>query len=272
MSCSVKYNCCQLADLCPKNKTCKPFNAPTKPWKRFTCECRDGYYGENCDKPIRSCAGYLNMYQESGKYQVVDSQNSEYDVYCHFDSDFAWTLVQSYNFANGSHNGVFSKPLWEDFSVSENALEWTGYRLSKPRMESIKSDSTFLQFTCDYENHHQIAESDYVQINFRSISEVDVLTLQESTSPFTVRRGKIGEYNISLCRIQLRQDASSTLNIHFEHLSAKNSRCVFNTDSCSYNMDFFGRFHHYNSCKNEYKHRCAQRAVTTQLWFGMRNP
>ena len=34
-------------------------------------------------------------------YKVVGSDKSVYEVYCHFDSDGAWTLVQSYSFANG---------------------------------------------------------------------------------------------------------------------------------------------------------------------------
>ena len=93
MSCAMKYNCCQQSDLCPENKICKPINSLQQPWKRFTCECPDGYHGDDCHQPITSCDGYANSSRTSGWYKVVESAGSSVrDVYCHFDSDGAWTL------------------------------------------------------------------------------------------------------------------------------------------------------------------------------------
>jgi hypothetical protein len=136
----MKCNCCQQSSVCPKNKICKPINSlepKQKPW--------------NCDELIRSCGGYLDRHRESGMYQVVDSVNGSYEVYCHFDSDHvACTLAQSYSFENRSFV-QFKKSLSKDIPISENALTWSRYRLSKPRMKSIKNNSIFLQFTCDYE-------------------------------------------------------------------------------------------------------------------------
>ncbi len=42
-------------------------------------------------------------------YKVMDWGVPEYEIYCHFDSDVAWTLVQSYSFANGSSNKKFKQ-------------------------------------------------------------------------------------------------------------------------------------------------------------------
>jgi hypothetical protein len=98
----------------------------------------------------------------------MDSEKTVYEVFCHFESDSAWTLVQSYSFANRSFD-QFKKSLSEDRPISENALTWSGYRLSKARMESIKNNSTFLQFTCDYEKYLDIQKSDYVQIPLGNI-------------------------------------------------------------------------------------------------------
>ncbi|XP_028408168.1 delta and Notch-like epidermal growth factor-related receptor isoform X2 [Dendronephthya gigantea] len=53
ISCYMKYNCCQKSDICPGNKTCQPTFVPS--WKRFTCECPDGYFGDNCDEKTISC-------------------------------------------------------------------------------------------------------------------------------------------------------------------------------------------------------------------------
>ncbi|CAB4007280.1 Hypothetical predicted protein [Paramuricea clavata] len=139
-----------------QNSICKPINSLKQPWKRFACECPEGYHGDNCDEPITSCGGYLDGPRKSGMYKVMDSEKSMHEVYCHFQSDVAWTLVQSYSFANGSSNSEFKqvrKSLCESHPLRENALTWSGYRFSKARMESIKNNSTFLQFTCDYEKH-----------------------------------------------------------------------------------------------------------------------
>ena len=273
MSCSIKYNCCQQPDLCPKNKVCKPFIAPTKPWKRFTCECRDGYYGKNCDQPIRSCAGYLNVRQKSGEYIVVDSQSSEFKVYCHFDSDGVWTLVQSYSYENIRHGTNkfpnLKTPLSENKPVRENAPVWEAYRLSKSRMESIKNNSTFLQFTCNYEKPRVMNNSDYLQI-FLENNKFDVLEHKQQTWYFAVGRGKIGRYDISQCEIQLLQYAGSSLHVKFKHIN-QNHACKFNTDTCYHNKEFFGRYVHIAACVDK-KPDCVKDAnCTTQLWLGIRN-
>ena len=280
MSCSIKYNCCQQPNLCPKNKVCKPFNSPTKPWKRFTCECRDGYYGENCDQPIRSCAGYFNVPREAGKYKVVDSQNSTYEVYCHFDSDDAWTLVQSFSYGNiTQENHDFPQlihPLWKDSPVmiSENTVEWNAYRLGKSRMESIKNNSTFLQFTCNCEKHRGIENSDFVQIFLQDITDseeknVDVFKLNTSDTcsegpRATVGdvRGRIGDWEFSECQFQLSQNDHRSLHLH---LSPTSSRL------CHFKKGAYFGICHCNS--TQAVHSCTQKQnSTTQLWFGVRNP
>ena len=205
----MKYNCCQQSDVCPKNKICKPLNSPQQPWKRFTCECPDGYHGDNCDQPIRSCSGYLDVRHKSGMYKVVDYNNSVYEVYCHFDSNAAWTLVQSYSFANRSLR-QFKKPLFGDAPVSEDDLTWSGFRLRKPRMSSIKDDSTFIQFTCEYEKKLGIKMSDYVQIPLQKIN-MDVFHDQfwkySSNIDIDLGRSKIGRYDLNHCQINLYQGA-----------------------------------------------------------------
>ena len=274
----MKYNCCQQSDLCPKNKTCKPFNSPAMPWKRFTCECPDGYHGDNCDEPIRSCGGYLlDVPRESGIYKIVDSYGSEYKVYCHFDSDAAWTLVQSYSYANGSYNGKLPelrKPIKENQPVSENAITWSGYRLSKPRMKSIQNDSAFLQFTCDYEKNLAINKSDFIQVRLRNIKtpdeNVDVFEFNGETPSLIIGdgRGKIGKHDLSHCEIKLRQGDGSSLHVHFKYV-INDHQCTF-TDSCSWNNEYFGYYVHNNVCGNK-AHSCVQNDnSTTQLWFGMR--
>ena len=278
MSCSMKYNCCQQSDLCPQNKICKPFNSPAMPWKRFTCECPDGYHGNNCDQPITSCQGYTQGSRKSGKYKIVDSaDNSMYEVYCHFESDSAWTLVQSYSLANGSWNSIFKQfrtTLAENHPVGENALNWSGYRLSKPRMKSIKDNSTILQFTCEYEKNLAINKSDYVQILLQKINP-DVFQFSKHTSRFSIDqgRGKIGGYDLTHCQITLYQDTDWPLHIiFFPNIQTDvDSACA---DDLFFRTNGAGFFGDSEGLSDRLKkiHRCATNDnSTTQLWFGKDN-
>ena len=276
----MKYNCCQQSDLCPKNKTCQTFNSQEKSWKRFTCECPGGYHGDNCDQPIRSCGGYLDVSRESGMYKVVDSGNSVYEVYCHFDSGIAWTLVQSYSFANRSLHQI-KNSLSKNFPISENVLNWSGYRLSKPRMMSIKDNSSFVQFTCDYEKHHDLEQSDYVQIPLQDIKQaygtenqhVDVLELSGYSSDISVDqgRGKIGGYDLSYCQIWFDQRVflGGPLHVHIRVTSL--AECMFNQlSSCTSTHNYFGGYIgiYVDDCRKQV-HRCMHHDnSTTQLWFG----
>ena len=268
----MKYNCCQQSDLCPKNKTCKPFNSQEKSWKRFTCECPDGYHGDNCDQPIRSCGGYLDVPRESGIYKVVDSDGSEYKVYCHFDSDGAWT--QSFSFANGSANTSFQQfrnPLSQSHPVGENDLAWSGYRLRKSRMQSIEDDAKLVLFTCDHIKTSNVEESDYLKILLTDVVE-KFLELSGYGSNLPIQRGKIGGTQLirnDRCLFNLFQYfpanmyASSYLFECGITPSPKSASC--NSQS---RYSAFGNYDGANACF-EIAHRCViSSESTTQLWFG----
>jgi hypothetical protein len=222
--------------------------------------------------------------RKSGKYKIVDPdhENSEYEVYCHFDSDGVWTLVQSYSFANGSYGSKFPnfrKPMSEDRQVGENAVTWSGYRLSKSRMRSIKDDSTFVQFTCDYEKVKlDIKKSDYLQISLqRNINtnnqNRDILTFSGFTSEILVGKGHgaIGGYDLTDCKIKLHQkDWYSKLPLHV-HVMQIRGNCEFDSSCVRTSYDYFGSFVSSYGCL-EKEHRCVQKDnSTTQVWFGTRN-
>ena len=258
MSCLMKYNCCQHSGLCPNNRICKPVDSLEKSWKRFTCECADGYNGDNC-KPIMSCQGYADQGSKiSGMYKIVGNDGSVYEVYCHFDSSGIWTLVQSYSVENGSSVTAFVKILSEDHPVSENALTWSGYRLSRERIKSIRDKSSFVQFTCNYEETDN-GQCDYVQILLRDIA-VDILSLTGFTKYVTIGEGhgKIGQHDLSNGEIHLYQGDRNTLHVHIYQYS---------TDCHLFRSIRF-------SCDNLKRvHGCVQNdKSTTQIWFGVRNP
>ena len=251
MSCAMKYNCCQQPDLCPKNKICIQMNFNAKPWKRFTCKCPDGYHGDNCDQPITSCAGYGNVNKESGVYKVVDSDNSIYEVYCHFDSDSVWTLVQSFSFENHiPANSKFKRPLKIDLPVSENAVTWSGYRLRKARMQLIKQNSNQLRFTCDFNNVQDVNQTDYLQISLKNLNK-DISSSQ----------GKINGIGLHGCTIKIHQNGNEALHVH--------------TDNCNFrpSKQLCQGFRYFSFFQNrdciEPTHRCTQNMQSTsQIWLG----
>ena len=277
MNCPIKFNCCQQSGICPKNKICVPLNSPEQLWKRFACKCPDGYHGDYCDVPIRSCEGYAKGSRTPGMYKVIAYNGTVYQVYCHFDSNASWTLVQSYSFANASSDeSKFRKPLYESHPVSENFLFWSGYRLSKPRMKSIQDNSTFLQFTCEYEKTRDVTKSDYIQIPFADIRRyskiVSVLQMNGSTHLFAVRKGRaqIGNADLSQCNIWLHQSSHYSLGIGFTR-NYQTTSCKTN-DLSQLSCPSISTYYLFRSnsipCIREV-HRCLQHQnSTTQLWFG----
>ena len=266
----MKYNCCQQSDLCPKNKICKPIKSPQQPWKRFTCECPDGYHGDNCkcNEPITSCTGYANGSRISGMYKVVGSDRSLYQVYCHFDSDGAWTLLQSYSFAKKFRE--FKRSLALNLPVSENVLTWSGYRLRKSRMKSIQKNTHLLRFTCDYEKYDDIKKSDYLQVpGYKKI--VDVFTLKHTYKSISGHEGKIGGVKLQNCKVYLRYSNLLALHIHI----TRKSKCHFtqqpmsgNSLTCvlGINFHYFGNY--VTRCSDK-THLCVQNSSSTsQLWLG----
>jgi hypothetical protein len=112
-------------------------------------------------------------------------------VYCHFDSDGAWTLVQSYIFEN---KNSFNDSLSVDHPVNGDDPNWSKYRLGQARMRTIKGNSTFVQFTCDYQKVNvDIKKSDYLQIPLQTINykgdSLDILNFEAYTSEISISKG-----------------------------------------------------------------------------------
>ena len=264
MSCSLNDNCCQQSGLCLGKKICKPIYLPQRPWKRFTCECPDGHHGDNCDLKITSCQGYAQGSRKSGKYKIVDSaDNSVYEVYCHFGSHRrAWTLVQSASYANHTDsNTAFTKPLKVDRPIiSPNALTWSGYRLSKARMQSIYTNSAHLGFTCDFEKVDDVHEMDYLQMPFPS---TDIFEHNFNKTTISGYHGQINEDDLQNCTVELRQGGKKGL-----HVRIKGDSCTFVPNKPCKDFHYFT----YYPCL-EQTHRCTQNEnSTSQLWFGSGTP
>ena len=133
---------------------------------RFSCQCPQPYTGSRCEQPVRSCRGYKNGPRTSGIHKILDNNGTSVKVYCDFDStmSLAWTLLQSHV------RDMKMKSLQLNDAISPHSASWTGYRLQKFRMLSIKADSTEWRITCQH--HGNTPLTDYV---YGAIKDFDIL-------------------------------------------------------------------------------------------------
>ncbi len=163
--------------------------------------------------------------------------------------------------------------MYDDAAVSEDDLTWSGYRLKKRRMSSIKDDSTFIQFTCEYEKNLGIKMSDYVQI---PLLKIDTDILQSSVHSFDIDiiidqgGGKVGGSDLTHCRIRLYQNLDQPLHVFFGYIHADANSACANNPFLRFQSGFvyFGGFNHLSDEMKEF-HRCATNENSTTQLYGL---
>ena len=201
--------------------------------------------------------------------RIIGQSDKIYEVYCHFDSDGAWTLVQSFSFENHAVNdSQFKKPLTEGYPISAVVVTWSGYRLPIGRMRSISKDSEQIRFTCDFEKVHDVNSSDYLRISLTNDDMKKFIKNPEKNLeiPSTSYDGKINGYYLNGCKIELHQNTKEGFHVHVR----EESLCKCDIPEKPNNCEGF-RFFSYFSDENclQPVHRCTQyKNSTSQLWFG----
>ena len=122
---------------------------------RFNCSCPHAYTGQRCEtiKHPRNCKDVArNGAKISGRFRVYDSQDKPFQVFCDLTHEpgYVWTLIQSFSYGN---NDQFKfKRFGLDFPVNEeeSTINWSAYRLSLSRMQSVAATSTHLRATCNF--------------------------------------------------------------------------------------------------------------------------
>ena len=121
---------------------------------RFNCTCPNTYSGQRCEKikHPRSCKDIAkNGTSKSGKYDIYDSNNERFSVYCDLQSEpgFIWTFIQSFSLAK---RNVFQKARFGknfEIDIEEGEVNRT-IRLSLSQMQSLAIDSTHQRATCNF--------------------------------------------------------------------------------------------------------------------------
>ena len=230
---------------------------------RFKCKCSDGYAGRLCEVVVKSCRGYMNGSRVPGKYKVFDDTMNLFEVFCDFDSNMTWTLVQSYQRQNVID---FRKSFSQDNPRNEDSPRWDSYSLSKSRMASISRDSSKWRQTCQYDTEG-VVYTDYIEA---SNEKIDILTLHGVFTGTTYLRDRhevdyvdVRGQNCRKCTAPIIQGINNPL-----HLDTYRSTCEFNpTGSLSCGGSGEDNFGYYG-CVNS-AHRCSSSpTATTQTWFG----
>ncbi|XP_058957778.2 uncharacterized protein [Pocillopora verrucosa] len=122
---------------------------------RFNCTCPNTYSGQRCEKMKhpRSCKDIAkNGASTSGKYDISNSDNERFSVYCDLQSEpgFVWTLIQSFSLSkrNTFNYAGFGKNL--EIDIEEGEVNWNEFRLSLSQMQYLVNHSTHLRATCNF--------------------------------------------------------------------------------------------------------------------------
>ena len=208
----------------------------------------------------KSCLDHLkDGIKTNGHYSVADINGKTVTVYCDFTSEpgSAWTLVASWAFENNMLPAFRTQPLTENAPVNERTPNWAFYRLSKPQMTFLKSQSTHWRATCSFENW-TVDYTDYVRGSVKDLDITAYLGDGECKKiEFINIRGHTG-YNITVPFWQMK-------NSHILHTDSAVQRCQFDgRNGAAVSEDNFG---HYGGSNSRFRCTSAPTA-TTQYWFG----
>lgn len=244
---------------CQNGGTCEP--APSSNNRtRFRCKCLSGYTGKLCQRPVYSCRDYVNETRKPRAYQVLDSEGKPFHVYCDFDMNSTWTLIQSYRLRERKK---FNISLVINHPINQENPSWNSYRLSLSRMQSIRNHTSKWRITCQYESDG-VVYTDYVRA---AHDKIDILTYDN-------RKCKEVEYinvrgsNCSMCTTWLIQSKTKNETLHTDSYYYTDKKCDFTPSKSMHcggtGEDNFGLY----ICINQ-GHRCsANETSTTQTWFG----
>ena len=230
---------------------------------RFSCGCPDKYTGQRCERTKPTSCEDIAKYgaSKSGEYDIFDSKNDPFSVYCDLQSEpsFAWTLIQSFSLAK---KGTFEdKPFGVNFEINNDKkkADWNGYRLSLSQMQSLADHSTHLRATCNFATDG-LQYTDYARAKLAGHDIFGNWTICQMYEYVNIRG-----INCSNCTALTRQKSTTSWTIR--SYGSKEKGCEFDGTPGGMKREY--NFGDYGSDKINPTHRCtSSNTSTTQHWFG----
>ena len=217
-------------------------------------------------KHPRNCQDIAkNGASTSGKYDIFNSTNEPFSVYCDLQSEsgFVWALIQSFSLAN--NETFFGKAFGINFVVNNNnsKVDWNSYRLSLSQMGSLADHSTHLRATCNFPTDG-LQYTDYA----RTKLDGHYIFGNWDNKCYEYEYVNIRGNNCSYCTALTKQEAGKSWCIRSYNSIEKG--CEF--DGRQGGIDFENNFGEYGGININPNHRCtSSSASTTQHWFGVKH-
>ena len=234
---------------------------------RFTCQdCPKGMRGNRCEILARTCASYANFPDRPNGYAVKTiyaRDDTPYKVFCFFTPTEIRTLVMSYSISNAPT--MRSHSLKDNVPFNEDSPNWALYRLSKTRMNDIKTPSSQWYYTCNFDSESwQSRDSLQVSFDKNNILNYDISTAGNECRRVTYVNIKGHECND--CLVGMTQTTEEIFRIDNDQVHCGGELSGVSVKSCSTSgitASYFGYYKCY-----EMNFRCtATSSSTTQLWF-----
>ncbi|KXJ17614.1 uncharacterized protein LOC110233554 [Exaiptasia diaphana] len=254
------YNGCCRSQPCKNGGTC--VEQCTSPKEKFACRCPLGFKGKICEKSPSSCMDILIASTTTPKKDVYriqrDDKRNYIQVYCAFEDNKAWTLIESFSRENKEFK---NKPFSIDYGRNlGNVPSWNGYRVRLDRMKYFHNKSTLFRATCNYPNRESLTRD----LLIGRLSDVDIFN----------KEGQVNECKryISIdimghtCKSCSALTAFGPINPRHIHLDVTTQRCEFKISQPDINdsTDCFGHYHTVDE-----RFTCtAMNTSTTQWWLG----
>ncbi|XP_046861995.1 uncharacterized protein LOC124455391 [Xenia sp. Carnegie-2017] len=256
-------NCCLTSTYCYNDGKCRKSKSPlTK--TRASCECKEGFVGERCEKKAKSCQSYRDL--SDGWYKIFTNDDNQVKVYCQLGPVNIWTLVMSYSLKFNEH--YKNKAYYKNSPRNEMNETWEDHRLSFNAMKSIKEDGNMLwRITCSY------GEKGWNETDIVIATHENAPVFKKIVEPpecLNVRSIDIRGYKCKDCQIPFWQDDKQIFHTDNTQGKVECNLKGFELSVCKDQAeggeDNFG---FYQCCNT--KHRCSSSdKATTQLWFGQR--
>ena len=213
-------------------------------------------------KHPRSCKDIAkNGASTSGKYDISNSDNERFSVYCDLQSEpgFVWTLIQSFSFSKRKafQSAGFGKNV--EIDIEEGEVNWNEFRLSLSQMQYLANHSTHLRATCNFSTDG-LQYTDYARAKLAGHNIFGTWDTCQMYEYVNIRGN-----SCSNCTALTKQQEN--VSWHIRSYNSTQFGCEFNGKPGGVpDEKNFGKFH------NKYinpDHRCSfSPASTTQHWFG----